>query len=257
MKDRLTVVIPFRRNLSGLFRALKAVEGWRVIVVDDSDGGLDLDVPIRRLGGGRGFSRAANYGLEAVSTPNALLLNDDAVPLEDCIERLSRQGGLCGPLLVGPAGVESAGLRVRPWGRVVQARVFGSGSTMVDALSGACLHMPTNVRFDESYRHGSEDVELCLRLTRQGISPMLVSEARCWHQGGATLSRRSPTARRHALSGQLRLWGPGWRRGVVTGLAVAQVLREGAGRAGLGALVAGWRDGLGGGEEEEVLRPPG
>ena len=83
---------------------------------------------------------------------------------------------------------------------------------------------------------------------------MLLPEARCWHQGGATLSRRSPTARRHALSGQLRLWGPGWRQGVVLGLAMGQVLREGAGREGLRALAAGWRDFLG---EEEVIRHRG
>ncbi len=248
MRDPLTVVIPYRRNLSGLLRALKAVEGWPVLVVDDSDVGLDLDVPRRRLGGGQGFARAANMGLEATKTPYALLLNDDAVPLEDCLERLSHQGGLCGPLLVGPQGVESAGLRVRPWGRVVQQRVAPGGP--VDALSGACLHMPANVRFSEKFRHGSEDVELSLRLTRQGIPPVLVAGARCWHQGGATLSRRSPAARRHALSGQLRLWGRGWRQGVVTGLAVGQVLREGAGREGLGALVAAWKDFL---EEEEAL----
>ncbi|HND29370.1 MAG TPA: glycosyltransferase [Myxococcota bacterium] len=246
MRDLLTMVIPYRRNLSGLKRALKAVEGWRVLVVDDSDAGLDLDVPRRRLGGGQGFSKAANIGLEATKTPYALLLNDDAVPLEDCLERLIHQSGLCGPLLVGPQGVESAGLRVRSWGRVVQQRTPGR----VDALSGACLHMPASVRFDEKFRHGSEDVELCLRLTRQGLSPILVSEARCWHQGGATLSRRSPAARRHALSGQLRLWGRGWRQGVVLGLAVGQVLREGAGREGLGALRAGWRDFW---EEEEAV----
>ena len=76
----ITVVIPHRSRGDLLVRALRAVERWPVLVVDDTDDGLDLDVPKVRLGGGQGFARAANAGLAAVRTPSAVLLNDDAVP---------------------------------------------------------------------------------------------------------------------------------------------------------------------------------
>lgn len=232
---RPTLVVPHRSRRALLLRLLARVEGWPLVVVDDSDDGLDLDLPIVRLGGGQGFARACNAGLAAVRTADAIVLNDDALPLDDCLDRLGP--GLCGPILVGPQGVESAGIVVKPWGRVVHRRSPGP----IQALSGACLRMPASARFDEAFRHGFEDVELCLRLG----GARLVPEARCWHEGGATLSRRSPEAQRHAVSGQMRLFS-GWRRGVVVGLHLAQVLREGP-LDRLGGLARGVRD---------LYRPP-
>ncbi|MES2644791.1 MAG: hypothetical protein V4850_35215 [Myxococcota bacterium] len=235
---RPTVVIPFRRRRDLLVRALAAVEGWPLVVVDDSDDGLDLDVPTVRLGGGQGFARAANTGLAAVRTPTAVLLNDDAAPEPGCLDALARVGGVCGPVLVGPRGVESAGLRVRAWGRVVQITTVPAHDAHVDALSGACLHLPAHLRFDTRFRHGSEDVELC---RRAGGGTIVVS-ARCWHEGGATLDRTSEEAQEHAVSGQLRLVDAGWRDVVVVGLAVAQVAREGGPGARLRGIARGWLD---------------
>jgi hypothetical protein len=235
---RPTVVIPYRRRRDLLVRALAAVEGWPLVVVDDSDDGLDLDVPIVRLGGGQGFARAANTGLAAVRTPTAVLLNDDAAPEPGCLDALARVGGVCGPVLIGPRGVESAGLRVRSWGRVVQITTVPAHDGLVDALSGACLHLPAHLRFDMRFRHGSEDVELC---RRAGGGTIVVS-ARCWHEGGATLDRASEEAQRHAVAGQLRLVDAGWRDVVVVGLAVAQVAREGGPGARLRGIARGWRD---------------
>lgn len=238
---RPTVVIPYRRRRDLLVRALAAVEGWPLVVVDDSDDGLDLDVPTVRLGGGQGFARAANAGLAAVRTPSAVLLNDDAAPEPGCLERLARVGGVCGPVLVGPRGVESAGIRVRAWGRVVQITAVPAQDTHVDALSGACLHLPARLRFDERFRHGGEDVELC----RRAGGGTLVVSARCWHEGGATLDRASEEAQRHAVAGQLRLVDAGWRDAVVVGLAVAQVAREGGPATRLRGIGRGWRDARG------------
>jgi GT2 family glycosyltransferase len=214
------------------------VEGWPVIVVDDTDDGLDLDVPRVRLGGGQGFAKAANRGLAAVRTPTAVVLNDDAAPERGCLARLATVGGVCGPVLVGPRGVESAGIRVRSWGRVTQRTALPPADTRVDALSGACLHLPAGLRFDERFRHGGEDVELCRRVG----GGTLVVGARCWHEGGATLDRRSEEAQRHAIAGQLRLVPAGWRDAVVIGLHVAQVAREGGPARRLRGVRDGWRD---------------
>lgn len=231
----LTVVIPHRRHRDRLLRALAACAGWPVLVVDDTDDGLDLDVPRVRLGGGQGF--AASPAL-AARTPWVVLLNDDAAPEPGCLAALARRGGLCGPVLHGPRGVESTGLRVTRWGRVVQRTDLPVADRPVDALSGACLHLPAHLRFDERFRHGGEDVELC----RRAGGAWLVAGARCWHEGGATVDRRSETAQRHAVSGQLRLVEPGWRDAVVVGLALAQVAREGGPAARLRGVARGWRD---------------
>lgn len=222
MTSDLTLVIPHRRGTQRLLRTLNAIQAWPFVVVDDSDAGLDLDVPKVRLGGGQGFARAANAGLAVVRSPWALLLNDDAVPLGDCIERLHHAGGLCGPVLVGPLGIESAGLRVENWGRVQQQTQCPTQNQAVTALSGACLHMPATARFDPRFRHGCEDIDLCRRLG----GATLIASARCWHQGGATLSRRSAAALQHAVSGQLRLVGPGWRQLAVLSLCAAQIAKE-------------------------------
>ncbi len=223
MRDRVTVVIPHHARRDLLERALLACEGWRVLVVDDTPDGLDLDVDKVRAGGGVGFARAANVGLAAVTTPFAVLLNDDAAPMEGCLEALARRGGLCGPVLVdGDGKVESAGMRVHRWGRVVQRRDLPAEDRVVDALSGACLHLPAHLRLDERFAHGGEDVELC----RRAGPAWLVAGARCLHEGGATLARDSAEAQRHAVSGQLRLVTPGWRSGVVVALNLAQVARE-------------------------------
>ena len=81
-------------------------------------------------------------------------------------------------------------------------------------------------------------MELCRRVG----GATLVVGARCGHEGGATLDRRSELAQRHAVSGQLRLVAPGWRDAVVIGLAVAQVAREGGPAVRLRGVGRGWRD---------------
>lgn len=234
-RDGTTVVVPHRSALTALRRLLPALEGFRVLVVDDSDDGIDAGVPTLRLGGGQGFARAANAGLAAVRTPNAILLNDDTLPLDDCLDQLVARGGLCGPVLLGPRGVESAGLHVRSWGRVVQRTDVPTADRPVDALSGACLLLPASARFDERFPHGGEDVELCRRLG----GAQLVADARCWHEGGATLDRRSEEATRKAVAGQLLLFAPGWRAGVVVALHLGQVLREGGPVGRLRGIAAG------------------
>ncbi|GDX80797.1 hypothetical protein LBMAG42_26080 [Deltaproteobacteria bacterium] len=223
MNPAFTVVIPHRSATASLLRLLPTLKAWPVLVVDDTDDGLDLDVPMVRLGGGSGFARAVNAGLAEVRTPFAVVLNDDAMPEADCLERLAQRGGLCGPVLLGRDGVESAGLRVRSWGRVMQCRDLPVRDEAVDALSGACLHLPATARFDERFPHGFEDVELCRRLG----GAWLVAGARCHHEGGATVGRRTAFATQAAVTGQALCFEPGWRTAVVAGLHVAQVVREG------------------------------
>lgn len=249
-EDPPWIVIPTVHGGPLLAAALAAVEGWPVVVVDDSPAG-EAEVPagVARIGsGGRGFAGACNAGLawaEQQGATRVLLLNDDARPAPGCVDALVgawRAGvGALGAVLVDEAGtVQSAGIDHRWWGRVRERRRMPVEDAPVDAVSGACMMVAAAARFDPAYPHGMEDVELCQRLRQEGRAVVVVAQARCVHLGGATLDRAAPEAAGAALAGHLRLVGPGWRQSVALGLAVAQAVREGGARPRLAALRRAW-----------------
>ena len=136
--------------------------------------------------------------------------------------------GAVGPLLVGPGGVESAGLSYSSrTGRVLQQRQVPLDAIEVDALSGACLLLGSKERMDTRFPHGFEDVDLGLRIRADGRNVVFEPAGVCWHEGGKTLNRRSRKAARLAMTGHLRLVGESrLRRLFVLVLALAQVVRE-------------------------------
>ncbi len=242
--------------------ALESIGDRPVWVVDDSatglaPGALPPEVQVLRSTGEEGFARACNRGLAAVQRaglPLALLLNDDAAPQGDCIDSLLKAleehpgAAAVGPVLLDERGqVESAGIRVhRRSARIHQLRGIPDQAQAVDALSGACLLLGSHQRLDERYRFGFEDIELCLRLRHQGRVVVLEPRARCTHQGGASLSRRSREATRHALAGHLLLVRDRpWLRPLALGWAVAQVIRERGPTERLAGLREAWRDSRG------------
>lgn len=254
------VVVPHRRERAALRRALASVPDRPAVVVDDGDAPLpdrfldacraERSAPLRRVrtAGGVGFARAVNAGLAACRAAGArrvLLLNDDAELLPGALDHLEAAFGpgvgAVGPLIETPEGVE-AGIRVGRAGRVRLARRAPAERTEVDALSGACLLLDAGERLDPAYRHGMEDVDLCLRLRRRGLRVILEPRARCRHAAGATVSRRGPAAQRHAVSGHLRLVGGGLASPLVIALALGQAAREGADPARFAAVWRGWRD---------------
>ncbi|MCB9744634.1 MAG: glycosyltransferase family 2 protein [Alphaproteobacteria bacterium] len=252
MSPSLCVVIPHRRRRDLLAQALAAVDGWPTLIVDDGDEPLPAQAGAERLrlGGGQGFAKAANLGLAGAQARGhdwVLLLNDDAAPEPGCVEALlgalDAGVGAVGPLLIGPRGLESAGIDFNGiTGRLKQRTAVPSGTATVDALSGACLLLRSAERFDEAFGHGMEDVALALDLRRRGLRCLLVPEARCRHLGGATVSRTSRAAQAHAVAGHLRLVGRSrLRRALVLSYALAQVLREGGPAERVAGVWEGWR----------------
>lgn len=237
----LRVLIPTAQAHPLMQRSLSLLAAHAPLVVDDSPaelGPAGLGLTGLRTAGNLGFARAVNQGLERLEAEGAawiLLLNDDALPDPDCLPTLRQHAAdeakvsMLGPLLVGPSGVESAGLRFNPrTARLAQSRDVPDGPVDVDALSGACVLMKAHLRFDPAFSHAMEDVELSLRVRAEGERCVLVPGARCWHEGGGTLARDSALAQQHALSGHLRLHqGQPLRQGLATAYAVGQVLREG------------------------------
>ena len=259
MPAGLAIVVPHHRRRDLLDGALASAAGWPILVVDDSPAGLPpgaLPAGVERVrtSGSSGFARACNAGLDAVQRagfPRTLLLNDDARLQPGCVALLLAAleadpgAGAAGPLLLDPAGrVESAGLALSPRsGRLRQRSRPPRGISEVDAVSGACVLLGSGERFDERFPFGCEDVELCRRLRRAGRRVLLVPEARCEHAGGASLSRRSREATRHALHGHLLLLEErAWQQPLALGLALAQVLREGGPPERLLGLWEGWCD---------------
>jgi len=229
----LHIVVP-HHGAPSLSRALASLPELPTQVVEDRDG--------------EGFACAANRGLAIAQASGAdwvLLLNDDAELMPGAIEALlaARTPGVrvLGAVLEEESGACS-GLHVGRSGRVRVRRDRDGGPTEVDAVSGACMLLTSDLRFDPAFRHGMEDVELCVRVRAAGGRVLTVPAARCRHEGGGTLSRRSPEAQRHAVSGHLRLVGGGWRTPWVLALAVAQVIREGGPWGRIGAVVQGWLD---------------
>ncbi len=217
---------------------LAAVAGWSVLYVDDAPAPQDLPEGVEGLrAGGRGFAAAANLGLARAQERGftwAVLLNDDAVPRPGCIAALRaavEAPGIvaAGPVLEGPDGVESAGLRYHEvTARLRQQTRVPAGVQTVDALSGACLLVSVEVRFDERFPHAMEDIDLSRRLRAGGGSLVVEPAARCWHAGGGSVPRRGREAARDALRGHLRLAGDSRvRRGLVVAYALVQIAREG------------------------------
>jgi len=245
-----TVLIPFHSRRDLLERALSAVAGWPVLLVDDSREGLALDgVEKVRTQGEVGFSRAVNMGLEALEVrghTHALLLNDDAQPHEGCIEALvdawTDEDGALAPVLVDEQGMCRSGFVVSALGRVRVRRGGVESPTVVDAVSGAAMLIRTSERLDQGYRHGFEDLDLCRRLQGRGLQVRTIPDARCLHVGGATVSQHSRYAQRTAVAGHLRYLGGGWKSGMAVALSVGQVLRERGHPGRLLGVIDGWRD---------------
>jgi len=224
------VVIPSAGRSASLKDAVGSVEGAPTIVVDDSaEGSIVLsDATVIRSGGLQGFARSANIGLaemERRGVERVLLLNDDAVLAPGALVSLdaawSEADGALAPVLHEPGG-PVYGIRVHPLGRINLARSPGP----VEALSGASLLIRASERFDPVYVHGFEDIELCRRLRGRDLRVRCIESAHCEHAAGATVSRRSRQAQRHAVHGHLRFLGGGPSGCVVVFLALLQVIRE-------------------------------
>jgi N-acetylglucosaminyl-diphospho-decaprenol L-rhamnosyltransferase len=221
-----------------------------------------------------GYAGAANAGIRrllAAGCDRFLVLNNDA-RLEPGALRLLAEAfadervGAAGPLVLRESDgrVESRGLRVDArWGR---HRLDGHGEepeerwavVPVDALSGVALTTSRTALerigpLDEAYFHGFEDLDWCARLSRAGLSRVLVLGARVRHGGARTLGKDAPARLYYAARNHLRATertfpregAPLWlRRLSIAGLNLVHALRQGDVPRGsaVGAVLAGTRD---------------
>lgn len=154
-----------------------------------------------------GFAETCNAGAARTTADVLVFLNDDTVVQTGWLEALTRP--LSGPQSIAIAGAalfypdgqiqhtgvflrrDSAG-RLEAYNRRSQAK-----TGPVPAVTGACLAIRRDVwddlgGFDESYRNGYEDVDLCLAARRAG-GEVVLTAAQVVH-----LESRSPGRFDHA-----------------------------------------------------------
>lgn len=218
----ISVVVPAynnwwltRRCLEGLaaLRDACAVR-FETIVVDNASTDetqqrlAEIDwIRALRLDPNANFAGAANAGARVACAPVVLFLNNDAWPLGDALAPLVDAFARDDVVIAGAAlfyedGVtQGAGCVLLPNGHwFLSCRNLPAELEMVrtsrDAVvvPGAALAVRRdwfigNGGFDESFRNGFEDTDLCMRAHAEGRTTRYVAQARFAHYEGATLGR--------------------------------------------------------------------
>jgi GT2 family glycosyltransferase len=232
----LTVIIVSYNSRADLQRSLPVVASgdWEVIVIDNAstDGSPALiqanfpGVQVVTLPKNLGYAAACNEGLKRASAPLVLLLNPDAWPLDDGIEKLVECAernltfGVAGPELYSVDGRRQQSLVAFPtrwWlGRPAitssppqRPGVLGPIHRGRSFLVGAALLLRRDAveqvgGFDASFFMFYEEVDLCWRLLEAGWGVALCEEAKFVHIGGTSTRRNWPPMYREQLRGHLR-----------------------------------------------------
>src|ERR687896_1682171 len=216
----VSVVLVTLNSMPHLERCLESIAAYEVIVVDhgSTDGSLELvreRFPRARLieQENRGFGAGMNTGMRAAAGRYFLLLNADAWPVGDAVERLRAFGdehpeaGVVGPRLLHPDGSLQPSVRgfptlwrlateffflrkLAPRSRLFNA-FFGAGFDHrsvreAEWLSAPCLLVRREAAdavgfFDEDYFIFSEEVDWCHRFWEAGWKVLFYPGAEVVH----------------------------------------------------------------------------
>jgi N-acetylglucosaminyl-diphospho-decaprenol L-rhamnosyltransferase len=229
MRSDTSVVVVTFDAMPWIERCLESVRGYDAIVVDhgSTDGTLELvrerfpEVRVieqENLGMGAGN----NAGMRAAGGRYAFLLNSDAWPLDDAIDRLAAYldahpaVAVAGPRLTNPDGSLQRSVRgfptlwrlateyfflrrLAPRSRTFNA-FYGGGfrhdtTREVESLHGAallvrCAAADAVGRFDEEFFMFSEETDWLYRFRLAGWSVAFVADAEVVHVGGASHAGR-------------------------------------------------------------------
>jgi GT2 family glycosyltransferase len=192
----VTVVVPVFNRWPLTAVCLAALESCdaEVVVVDNgsTDDTSKQDVAIRN-DANLGFAKACNQGARAAAGDVIVFLNNDTIPqtgwLEPLVAALAKPHvAAVQPKLVYPDGnMQCAGVGVdfrKPFGSEAWNIHDDGPAGARDALTGACLAVDADAfwqagGFDEGFRNGYEDVDLCLSLRELGHL--------CWYEPASTV----------------------------------------------------------------------
>ncbi len=199
----------------------------RVCVVDNSaDPGQaarlfeafagDAGVRVLETGKNTGFAAGVNYGIRRLQPDcdAVLVLNNDTIVPDGCIEALTRGARASGLQIAGPriqcypaaARLWSRGSWYHPWCGLDTHRPL-PGSMFY--ITGCCMLIQRPVfsaigLFDERFFMYGEDVEFCVRASRAGLAAGVIDEAVLYHKTSASALNNSlfyeqQVARAHLL----------------------------------------------------------
>ena len=209
---------------------------YEVIVVDNAstDGTAEFlaelggDVQVIRNPENYGFAVASNQGAKAARGEFLLFLNNDTIPTEgwlnalvDEVERHPDVAVVGSKLLYEDGTIQHAGVA---FSRIVFLpyhiyRQFPADSPMVNrrrefqCVTGACMLVRREVfeqvgGFDEGFKNGFEDVDLCMKIREQGWHIIYRPDSVVYH-----LESQTPGRKAHERDNARRLlerWAPKW-----------------------------------------------
>ena len=249
----LTIIVNYRtaeltrQALASAIRASAGVEGSAIVVVDNDsqDGSFDaleraardeacgarVEVLASEYNGGFGYGTnfAIRRALASEDPPEYIyLLNSDAFPAEDAIEKLvaymdaNRRVGIAGSFVHGIDGVPHStafrfptifsefedamqlGLLTRLLTRYVVPLPVPDEDSEVDWVAGASMLLRTEMLeeiglFDETFFLYFEETDLCRRAQRAGWPIVYVRDCQVTHVGSASTGLQDMTRRRPAF----------------------------------------------------------
>lgn len=233
-----SVIIPVHDNCGLTRQCLETILdappkcAHEIIVVDDAStddtramlSAFGDAVQVVPLPTNLGFAGACNRGASGARGESLVFLNNDTVPRSGWLDALCasakahpRAGAIGSKLLYPDGTVQHAGIFIgldrNPWNLYVG---FPGDHPAVDrerqlqCVTGACCLVPRGAfaavgGFDESFRNGYEDVDLCLRLGEGGFEIHYCAASVLVHLEGA-----SGAARLEATSDNQRLYRGRW-----------------------------------------------
>ncbi len=223
---QVSFIIPLFNNLAltqaclaSLQATLPAQLEHEIILVDDgsTDGTRDwlatLRPPYRVVLNDRnlGYAAANNRAAVLARGEILLLLNNDLVLLPGWFEALLAAFRTLGPragaignvqIDAGSGAVDHAGMLIGPKGKPEHDRTLPSRLArslhpvrIVPAVTGACLLISCSRwrqlgGFDEAYRNGGEDVDLCFRARAAGLVNAVALRSAVRHHVSASTGRK-------------------------------------------------------------------
>ncbi|MCE3223970.1 MAG: protein of unknown function, putative Glycosyl transferase [Nitrospira sp.] len=224
-----------RQCLTALAQVTDGVT-FEVVVVDNgsTDGVQDFlqtlggDIQVIRNQDNLGFAKACNQGARAARGEYLVFLNNDTIPLQGwlapLIEEVRAHSDVAvvgSKLLYEDGTIQHAGVAFsREWFlpyhiyRGVDAHAACvSRRRELECVTAACMLVRRDVfahvgGFDEGYRNGFEDVDLCLKIREQKWKIVYQPQSVLYH-----LESRTPGRKAHDSDNSRRLqerWGDSW-----------------------------------------------
>ncbi len=237
-----SIIIPVWNNAALTKQCLEALAevtdgvSYEVVVVDNgsTDGvetflqSLGGDVQVIRNEQNLGFAKACNQGARAARGEFLVFLNNDTVPLKGwlsaLVDEVRAHAGVAvvgSKLLFEDGTIQHAGVAFsREW--FLPYHIYRGGNAQAAAVSrrrelqcvtAACMLVRRQVfqqveGFDEGYRNGFEDVDLCLKINKLQWKIVYQPKSVLYH-----LESKTPGRKTHEQDNSRRLherWGACW-----------------------------------------------